>query len=306
MSPPRAFPQVLRFKPLRSTVSEAEWQARVDLAAGYRLCDLYGMSDMIYTHISARVPGEPDRVLLNAHGMLFDEVTASSLLNVDLDGKVQDMPEGQYGLHQAGYVIHSALYRARPDVSAAMHTHTIAGMAVSALKCGLLPLTQTATRFSSRIAYHDFSGPERDPAERGAPARDLGQMNYLILRNHGLLTVGPTVAEAFTAMYGLERSCQHGLQHRAQPHAVQYRSEIDRHVRHDGHPPLRPSGMAGPFAQALSAEAAGERVLRAVGTKDFYILTHPETRGCVKVRNRRLMAGFDRFDLSVAERAADR
>jgi ribulose-5-phosphate 4-epimerase/fuculose-1-phosphate aldolase len=102
MSPPPASPQVLRFKPLRSTVSEAEWQARVELAAGYRLCDLYGMSDMIYTHISARVPGEPDHFLLNPHGMLFDEVTASSLLKVDLDGKVQSKPEGPYGLHQAG------------------------------------------------------------------------------------------------------------------------------------------------------------------------------------------------------------
>jgi|SRR6185312_4851562 len=208
MSPSTASPQVLRLKPLHSRVSEAEWQARLDLAAAYRLCDLYGMSDMIYTHISARVPDAPDQFLLNPHGVLFEEMTASSLLKVDLDGKVIEQPEGGYGLHQAGFVIHSALYRARPDIGAAMHTHTIAGMAVSALKCGLLPLTQTATRFCSRMAYHDFNGPERDPGERDALARDLGQMNYMILRNHGLLTVGPTVAEAFTAMYGIERSCQ--------------------------------------------------------------------------------------------------
>ncbi len=200
--------QLLPFKPLRSAVSDAEWQARVDLAACYRLCDLYGMSDMIYTHISARVPDEPRHFLINPHGMLFDEVTASSLLKVDLDGKVLYQPEGEYGLHRAGFVIHSALYRARQDINAAMHTHTIAGMAVSALACGLLPLTQTATRFCSRIAYHDFNGPERDPAERDALASDLGSHNYMILRNHGLLTVGATVAEAFTAMYGLERSCQ--------------------------------------------------------------------------------------------------
>jgi ribulose-5-phosphate 4-epimerase/fuculose-1-phosphate aldolase len=200
--------QAFRLKPLRSRVSEAEWQARVDLAAGYRLCDLYGMSDMIYTHISARVPDEPNHFLLNPHGLLFDEVTASALLKVDLDGTVLYQPEGPYGLHQAGFVIHSALYRARPDIGAAMHTHTIAGMAVSALTCGLLPLTQTATRFCSRLAYHDFNGPERDPNERDALARDLGALNYMILRNHGLLTVGPTIAEAFTAMYGLERSCQ--------------------------------------------------------------------------------------------------
>ncbi|HZB90072.1 MAG TPA: class II aldolase/adducin family protein [Stellaceae bacterium] len=200
--------QVLPLKPLRSRVSEAEWQARLDLAAAYRLCDLYGMSDMIYTHISVRVPDAPGQFLLNPHGLLFDEVTASSLLKVDLDGNVLEQPEGPYGLHQAGFVIHSALYRARPDVNGAMHTHTIAGMAVSALKCGLLPLTQTATRFCSRLAYHDFSGPERDPNERDALARDLGTMNYMILRNHGLLTVGATIAEAFAAMYGIERSCQ--------------------------------------------------------------------------------------------------
>ncbi len=200
--------QRLRPSALRSQVSEAEWQARVDLAAAYRLCDLYGMSDMIYTHISVRVPGEPAHFLLNPHGLLFEEVTASSLLKVDLDGKLIHRPDGPYGLHQAGYVIHSALYRARPDLGAAMHTHTVAGMAVSALKCGLLPLTQTATRFCSRLAYHDFNGPERDPGERDALARDLGAMNAMILRNHGLLTVGATVAEAFAAMYGLERSCQ--------------------------------------------------------------------------------------------------
>jgi ribulose-5-phosphate 4-epimerase/fuculose-1-phosphate aldolase len=203
-----ASPNVLRLKPLRSRVSEAEWQARIDLAAAFRLCDAYGMSDLIYTHISARVPDAPGQFLLNVHGLLFEEVTASSLLKVDLDGTVLYKPEGEYGLHQAGFVIHSALYRARPDINAAMHTHTIAGMAVSALECGLLPLTQTATRFCSRLAYHDFNGPERDPKERDALARDLGAMNYMILRNHGLLTVGRTVAEAFTAMYGIERSCQ--------------------------------------------------------------------------------------------------
>lgn len=208
MSPTPSSPAVLRLKPLSDRVSAAEWQARLDLAAAYRLCDLYGISDMIYTHISVRLPDAPDQFLLNPHGMLFDEVTASSLLKVDLDGNVIYRPEGEYGLHLAGFVIHSALYRARADVNAAMHTHTIAGMAVSALKCGLLPLTQTATRFCSRLAYHDFNGPERDPGEREALARDLGAMSYMILRNHGLLTVGATIAEAFTAMYGLERSCQ--------------------------------------------------------------------------------------------------
>jgi ribulose-5-phosphate 4-epimerase/fuculose-1-phosphate aldolase len=193
---------------LRGRVSAAEWQARVDLAAAYRLCALYGMSDMIYTHISARVPDAPGHFLINAHGLLFDEITASSLLRVDMDGTVLHQPDPDYGLHPAGFVIHSAIYRARPDVAAAMHTHTIAGMAVSALRCGLLPLTQTAMRFYGQIAYHDFDGPERDPAERENLAAHLGKRNVMLLRNHGLLTTGPTVAEAFNYMYGMERACQ--------------------------------------------------------------------------------------------------
>jgi ribulose-5-phosphate 4-epimerase/fuculose-1-phosphate aldolase len=190
------------------TPSEGERTARVDLAAAYRLCEIYGMSDMIYTHISARIPGEPDHFLINPNGMLFDEITASSLLKVHLDGRIVSQTDERYGLHPAGFVIHSAIYRARPDVNAAMHTHTIAGMAVSALKCGLLPLTQTSHRFIEGLSYHDFKGPERDPGGRDALAEHLGANNYAILRNHGLLTVGPTIAEAFNYMYGLERSCQ--------------------------------------------------------------------------------------------------
>ncbi|MBW8268820.1 class II aldolase/adducin family protein [Caldovatus aquaticus] len=198
----------LAIAPIRASVSDAEWQARVDLAACYRLCDLYGMSDMIYTHITARVPDSPGHFLINPNGMLFSEITASSLLKVSLEGEILYKPDLPYGLHPAGFTIHSAIYRARPDVMAAMHTHTVAGMAVSALQCGLLPLTQTATRFYGRIAYHDFRGPERDPSEREALARSLGKHNYCILRNHGLLTVGESVPEAFIAMWGLERACQ--------------------------------------------------------------------------------------------------
>ena len=199
---------ITQLKPIRSSVSDAEWTSRVDLAACYRLADVYGMSDMIYTHISARLPQQPNHFLINARGMLFDEITASSLLDVDLEGNVAYKPELPYGLHLAGFVIHSAIYKARPDVMAVMHTHTIAGMAVSALKCGLLPLTQTATRFYGRIAYHDFTGPERDPGERERLADHLGKHDIMILRNHGLLTVGPSIPEAFNRMYGLERSCQ--------------------------------------------------------------------------------------------------
>lgn len=193
---------------IREQVTDAEWAARVDLAAAYRLCDFYGMSDMIYTHISARVPGEPNAFLINSHGLLFDEMTASSLLKVDLDGNVLIKPLADHDLHPAGFVIHSALYAARPDIGAAMHTHTTAGLAIASLKCGLLPLTQMAHRFYEHVAYHDFSGPERDPGEREKLAADLGDKRVAILRNHGLLSVGPTVAEAFNYMYGLERSCQ--------------------------------------------------------------------------------------------------
>lgn len=194
--------------PLRASVPDAEWRARTDLAACYRLCEHYGMSDMIYTHITARVPGTVDQFLINPNGMLFGEITASSLFKVSITGDVLYKPDLPYGLHPAGFTIHSAIYRARPDAMAAMHTHTIAGMAVSALECGLLPLTQTATRFYGRIAYHDFRGPERDPSERDLLAKSIGAMNSCILRNHGLLTLGESIPEAFIAMWGLERACQ--------------------------------------------------------------------------------------------------
>ncbi len=211
----------LEIAPLQASVSAAEWQARLDLAAAYRLCDGYGMSDMIYTHISARVPGEQGHFLINPNGMLFGEITASSLLKVSVDGDVIYKPDLPYGLHKAGFTIHSALYRARPDAMAAMHTHTIAGMAVSALKCGLLPLTQTATRFYGRIAYHEFRGPERDPSERELLQKSIGPLNYCILKNHGLLTLGESVAEAFIAMWGMERACQ------AQLAAMACNTELD-------------------------------------------------------------------------------
>jgi ribulose-5-phosphate 4-epimerase/fuculose-1-phosphate aldolase len=198
----------LRIAPLQGCVSAAEWQARLDLAACYRLCDRYGMSDMIYTHITTRVPDAPVQFLINPNGLLFSEITASSLLKVNEAGEVLYRPDLPYGLHPAGFTIHSAIYRARPDAMAAMHTHTVAGMAVSALKCGLLPLTQTATRFFGRIAYHDFRGPERDPSERDLLAQSIGPLDYCILRNHGLLTLGASVSEAFIAMWGLERACQ--------------------------------------------------------------------------------------------------
>ena len=196
---------------LRSDVSPEEWQARVDLAACYRLMDVYGMTDLIANHISMRVPGEPDHFLINAYGMLYEEITASSLIKIDHDGNVLAKPEFsggmEYGVNRAGFVIHSAIHMAKPEVACVIHTHTAAGMAVSTMECGLLPNTQTAMRFA-KISYHDYEGVVIDTALRERLVKDLGDNNALILRNHGLLTTGATIPEAFNAMHRLELSCK--------------------------------------------------------------------------------------------------
>lgn len=194
-------------RPLRERVTDAEWQARVDLAACYRLAALFGMTDLIYTHVSARVPGAEGQFLINAYGMLFDEVTASSLVKVSPAGEVLADETG-LGINQAGYVIHGAVHGARPDVGCVMHTHTGAGMAVAAQKHGLLPLTQHAMRFSDCLSYHDYEGVALDMDEQARLVRDLGANNAMILRNHGLLTCGAQVRDAFELMYYLDRACQ--------------------------------------------------------------------------------------------------
>ena len=196
--------------PIRINCSEAERTARVDLAACYRLVAFYEMSDMIANHISARVPGEEGAFLINPYGMLYEEITASSLVKVDYDGKILAKPDFgalDYGINVAGYVIHSAIHKAKHEIGCVIHTHTWAGMAVSMLECGLLPATQTAMRFA-RIGYHDYQGVVLDLSERETLIRDLGDNNALILRNHGLLTVGRTIPEAFNAMHRLELSCR--------------------------------------------------------------------------------------------------
>jgi ribulose-5-phosphate 4-epimerase/fuculose-1-phosphate aldolase len=199
-----------RVPSLRHKVSPEEWQARVDLAACYRLVDLYQMSDLIANHVSVRVPGE-DAFLINAYGLLYEEITASSLMKIDYDGNVllaPDFPGGQqYGVNRAGFVIHSAIHRARHDLACVAHTHTWAGMAVSTLECGLLPNTQTSMRFA-HVSYHDFNGVVLDLSEQERLVRDLGDNNAMILRNHGLLTVGTTIPEAFNALHRLELSCK--------------------------------------------------------------------------------------------------
>ncbi|MBM3597909.1 MAG: class II aldolase/adducin family protein [Alphaproteobacteria bacterium] len=194
-------------RPLKQRVGKEEWETRVNLAACYRLVAYYGWTDQIYNHISARVPGEHDRFLINAYGMLFEEVTASSLVMIDSEGDIIDDETG-LGVNRAGFVIHSAVHAARPDAGCVIHTHSRSGMAVSAQKQGLLPLTQHAMRFWSRIAYHDYEGLAIDIDERARLARDLGRHDAMILRNHGLLTLGPTIRQAFELIYYLERSCE--------------------------------------------------------------------------------------------------
>jgi ribulose-5-phosphate 4-epimerase/fuculose-1-phosphate aldolase len=192
---------------VRSCVSEAEWKTRVDLAACYRLMPLFGMSDLVYNHITARIPGAEEHFLINPYGLMYEEITASSLVKIDLAGNILFNPNRDCGINQAGYVIHSAVHAARHDVQCVIHTHTRAGMALSALKCGLLPLTQTAMRFGN-VAYHDYEGVAVDLDERERLVRDLGNGEVMVLRNHGLLSVGVDIAQAFNAMYWLEMACR--------------------------------------------------------------------------------------------------
>ncbi len=190
---------------VKDSVSEEEWETRVNLACAYRLVDHQGWLHGIANHISMRVPGEDEHFLLNPYGLAYREVTASSLVKIDLDGnKVMD---SQFGVNRAGFVIHSAIHSARKDITCALHTHTPAGMAVSALKCGLLPLSMSAIRFYNRIAYHDYEGVTLDTEERERSADHLGNHYAMILRNHGLLTLGRNIGEAYYLMYNLEKAC---------------------------------------------------------------------------------------------------
>ena len=201
---------VLQIPSMKDRCSAAEWQARVDLAACYRLVDLYGMSDMMANHISSHVPGEPGAFLINAYGMMYEEITASSLVKIDIEGRILAQPDFgalNYGINKAGYVIHSAVHQARPEIACVIHTHSWASMAVSALECGLLPITQTSMRFL-KIGYHDYQGVVLDNAEKASLLADLGQSEALMLRNHGALVVGRTVGEAFNWMHRLELACQ--------------------------------------------------------------------------------------------------
>ena len=191
---------------LKEVVSAQEWQLRVDLAAAYRLVAAFGMSDLIYTHISARIPGPEHHFLINPYGLLFDEITASSLIKIDLS--CNKLSESPFTVNPAGFTIHSAVHEVREDAGCVLHTHTRAGTAVSAQKCGLLPISQQSTFVLASLAYHDYEGVALHAAEKPRLQADLGKCNCLMLRNHGLLTVGRGVPEAFLAMYNFENACR--------------------------------------------------------------------------------------------------
>lgn len=193
-------------KSVREQVSKEEWNTRVNLAACYRLMAEFGMVEMVANHISARVPGTENEFLINPYGMLYEEMTASCMIRIDIDGKVLFNPT-DYDVNEAGYVIHSAIHAARHDVDCIIHTHTLAGMAVSAMKCGILPIAQSSMRFSD-IGYHDYEGVALRLEERERLVQNLGNREAMVLRNHGLLTVAPSIPECFNNMYRLERACQ--------------------------------------------------------------------------------------------------
>lgn len=197
---------------VRDQVSKDEWEVRVNLAAAYRLVALYGWDDLVFTHISARVPGPEHHFLINPYGWMFEEITASSLVKVDLEGR-KVMPS-EYDINPAGFTIHSAVHAARQDALCVMHTHTPNGVAVSAQKNGLLPISQKSLFVLSSLGYHDYEGLALNEDEKPRLVRDLGDKNFLMLRNHGLLTAAASIADAFAFMYSFEGSCM--IQVRAQ------------------------------------------------------------------------------------------
>jgi ribulose-5-phosphate 4-epimerase/fuculose-1-phosphate aldolase len=197
-------PEQVKRANVRDLVSPEEWQVRVDLAAGYRLVANYGWDDLVFTHISARVPGPEHHFLINPYGMMFDEITASSLVKVDLDGKI--VMNSDYKINPAGFTIHSAVHAAREDALCVMHLHTDYGIAVSAQEHGLLPISQQSLFVLASLGYYE--GLALNDEEKPRLVADLGKKTFLILRNHGLLTVGPSVADAFLSMFLLERACR--------------------------------------------------------------------------------------------------
>jgi ribulose-5-phosphate 4-epimerase/fuculose-1-phosphate aldolase len=203
---------------VQKKVGAEEWQARIDLAAAYRIVAYYGWDDLVFTHISARVPGPEHHFLINPYGMMFDEVTASSLVKVDINGK-KVMPS-DYETNPAGFIIHSAVHESRDDAKCVMHLHTIEGIAVSTLKDGLQAYSQQSLFALSSLSYHEYEGVALNPEEKARLVADLGDTSFMILRNHGLLTCGASVADAFTAMFLLQRACEIQLKAQATGQAM--------------------------------------------------------------------------------------
>ncbi|MCW5656828.1 MAG: class II aldolase/adducin family protein [Burkholderiaceae bacterium] len=228
----------------RRDMSDAEWKMRCDLAALYRLAAIHGWGDLLATHISARVPDARDQFLINPYGMLFEEITASSLVKVDEHGKV--LSETDYIINPAGFVIHSCIHVARPDIDCVMHLHTRDGTAVATQAGGLLPATQHALVIYDQVTYHDFEGPALDPDEQSRLVADLGDKRIMILRNHGTLAAGRTVGEAFVLMYRIERACrmQIAAQSGGQPLYPLPQSVIDKSIE-CGRTIFSKSGFAG-------------------------------------------------------------
>ncbi len=208
---------------VRNNVSEEEWKIRVDLAAAYRLVAMYGWDDMIFTHISARLPGEENHFLINPYGMMFEEITASSLVKVDMDGEI--VGETDFKVNPAGFTIHSAVHEVRHDAACVMHLHTAAGTAVATQEDGLLPLNQTAMLIREQIAYHEYEGVALNHDERPRLQKDLGDKKLMLLWNHGTLALGETIADTFLAMYFLERACEMQVASLAGDRKLHYPSE---------------------------------------------------------------------------------
>ena len=228
---------------VRSQVSAEEWKLRVDLAACYRLVAHYGWSDLVFTHISARIPGPEHHFLINPYGLMFDEITASNLVKVDQRcNKLIDSP---YPVNPAGFVIHSAVHEARVDAGCVLHTHTRAGVAVSAQKAGVLPLSQQSTFVLASLAYHDYEGVAFREDEKPRLQADLGSANFLVLRNHGLLVVGKTIADAFLSMYTFETTCQIQIGAQAGGELIHVNPQIVKGVSEAMR--VQTSGMGGAF-----------------------------------------------------------
>lgn len=229
---------------LQGQVSAEEWQLRCDLAACYRLVAAYGWSDLVFTHISVRLPGPDHHFLINPYGLMFDEITASSLIKVDQD--CNKLSESPFPVNPAGFVIHSAVHEAREDVQCVLHTHTRAGVAVSAQKVGVLPISQQSTFVLASLAYHDYEGVAFRPDEKPRLQADLGAANFLMLRNHGLLTCGASIADAFLNMYVFESTCQIQLAAQAGGELISVDPRIVAGVAEAMR--VQTSGMGGAFA----------------------------------------------------------